>query len=220
MVKLVIFDLDGTLVNSIWDLADATNKALTEYGFPVHGVDEYYYFVGDGMLKLIERALPESNRDEETLKSVHKRFTELYAECYLNKTTAYDGMPELVKKKKKRGIKTAVASNKNDDFTAKIIGKLFKKGSFDVTMGKREGVAAKPSPEIVFNILKKLEEKPEDAVMVGDTNIDVSTGKNAGLRSVGCLWGFREINELREAGADFIVSNPREILELIDGGKL
>ena len=216
MIKLAIFDLDGTLVNSIDDLADAVNKALKECGFPTHSVEKYYYFVGDGVKNLIERALPENFKSEENIIKVQAIFAKNYEKNYINKTHVYDGIIELSQELKKLNVKLAVASNKPDDFTKKIIAELFPKGLFDLVKGNTKGVPHKPNPQIVEDILLKLEIEKSDCIFIGDTNVDIRTGKNAGMKTVGCLWGFRDLEELQKAGADFIVSHPLEILKQIN----
>lgn len=216
MFKLAIFDLDGTLVNSIEDLANAANKALKECGFPTHSLEKYYYFVGNGVKNLIERALPENSKSEENFVKVQTLFAENYAKDYITKTYIYDGILELLQEFKKLEIKLAVASNKPDDFTKKIINEIFPNGLFDLVRGNTKGVPHKPHPQIVENIMSQISIDKKDCIFIGDTNIDIQTGKNAGLKTCGCLWGFREIEELQNAGADFIVSHPLEILKHIN----
>lgn len=212
MIKLAVFDLDGTLVNSIEDLADACNKALEVFDFPIHSLEEYKYFLGDGVRNLISRAMPEEKRSERTIDEVHAIFKSYYEKNYINKTTAYDGIPRLLSELKKAGLILAVASNKPDEFTKKVVEKLFEEDTFEIAVGNVQGVAHKPDPEIVFRILSELNIGKEQAVFIGDTDVDIKTGKNAGLKTIGCLWGFREINELLKAGADFIASHPLDIL--------
>lgn len=215
MIKLAIFDLDGTLVNSIEDLADSCNKALTQCSFPTHDLDKYYYFVGEGVKKLVIRALPEENRDDETIEKVLGIFSEDYNKNYINKTIAYNEIPELLSKLTDAGILIAVASNKPDEFTKKIIEKLFPSVPFSSVVGNIKGVPHKPDPQIVFNILSELDVSAEETVFIGDTKTDIETGKNAGAKTIGCLWGFREINELKQAKSDFIATHPLDIFNYL-----
>ena len=211
MIKLAIFDLDGTLINSIEDLADAMNYALNKLGFQIHSLEKYHYFVGDGLKNLIARAIPENSRTNENFVKVQNLFSEYYSENYYKKTKIYDNIIELLNIIKSNDIKIAVASNKPDEFTKKIISKLFDKDLFDFVSGNKTDVPHKPNPQIINDLLNKLKISKENAVMIGDTNVDIFTGKNAEIRTIGCLWGFRDRAELEEAGADFIAKNPLDI---------
>ena len=215
MVKYIIFDLDGTLVNSIYDLADSVNFVLKQNGYPEHPLESFYYFIGNGTLKLIERALPENKRTSDEIERIHSQFSERYSKNYLNKTVAYDGINELLNELDRLKIKYAVASNKTDIFTRKIIDKLFV-NSFDAVIGKRDGNPTKPNPKIIYDILNGKDLSLSEILFVGDSNIDIQTGHNANLKAVGCLWGFRDEKELKEAGADFIISHPSELLQIIN----
>lgn len=215
MVKYIIFDLDGTLVNSIYDLADSVNFVLRKNGYSEHPLESFYYFIGNGTLKLIERALPQDKRTEKEIERVHSQFSEHYSKNYLNKTVPYEGIKELLDELDIRGIKYAVASNKTDIFTCEIIDKLFI-NSFDMVMGKRDGNPTKPNPKIIYDILEGKDLKTSEILFVGDSDIDIKTGHNAKLKAVGCLWGFRDERELKEAGADFIISHPSELLRIIN----
>lgn len=214
-MKLIIFDLDGTLINSLKDLADAVNYALKEYGCPVHDVEKYRYFVGNGIPKLIERALPAEKCSEKMILDVKSKFEQYYDEHYADSTVPYEGICDLLEALKAKGYKIAVASNKADEFTVKIADKLFGSGKFDVVCGKRSDTPKKPSPVIIENIMAEIGCKPEETVMVGDSDVDIFTARNAGIKSIGCLWGFRTEKELLDAGADHIVSSPMEILKYI-----
>lgn len=214
MIKLLIFDLDGTLVNSIEDLADASNYALTKHGFPSHEKEKYNYFVGDGVMLLLKRALPENNRDDHTIDLIKADFSEYYNRNYSTKTKPYEGLSELLSALKAKGLRMAVASNKPDEFS-KIIVEHFFEGLFEMVQGNKPDVPKKPDPQIVFEILEKLNVDKSECLFVGDTNVDIRTGKSAGVKSVGCLWGFRDLEELQEAEADYIISKPSEILNFI-----
>lgn len=215
MIKLAIFDLDGTLINSIEDLSNATNFALKECGFETHLVEKFYYFVGDGANNLISRAIPEGSRSDETIKKVKGIFADYYSKNYCEKTYIYDGISELLKELQAKDIKFAVASNKPDEFTKIIINKLFGEDTFDFVQGNKDGVPHKPNPQIIDEIVSILEVDKHNCVMIGDTDVDIKTGKNAGIKTIGCLWGFREIEELKKAGADFIAEKPLDILKFL-----
>lgn len=218
MFKLAVFDLDGTLVNSIFDLADAVNTALSEKGYPVHETDEYYFMVGNGAKKLCERALPEDRRTEEEIVSLQRRFSEAYSQNCLNKTRPYEGMPELVKRLREAGIMCAVASNKPDSFSGEIVAALFPEVRFDLVRGKRDGVPTKPQPQIVYNIAAELGADLAQAVFIGDSCVDVQTAHNAGLPCIGCVWGFRGEAELKANNCEYIAQTPDDIFRIIAGG--
>lgn len=219
MFKLAIFDLDGTLVDSILDLADAVNVSLTEMGYPVHNIDSYRYFVGEGVIKLCERALPENARNDVKIKELYNKFSDYYGKHYLNKTKPYDGINGVVDYLRSHNVKTAVASNKPHEFTVKIVNSLFKKGSFDLIKGNIDISKRKPSPYILEVIMGELRITKDETVMIGDSGTDILTAKNAGIESIGCLWGFRTRNELEAAGAGFIAEKPDEIIKFIMEGK-
>ncbi len=216
MIKYIIFDLDGTLVNSIYDLADSVNYVLKQNGYAEHPLESYYYFVGNGTLKLIERALPEDKRTANEIERVHSQFAERYSQNYLSKTIPYNGINELLDELDKRGIKYSVASNKTDIFTQEIINGLFPNNRFDVIIGKREENPTKPDPKIIYDILDGKNLTLDEILVVGDSDVDIETGHNACLKAVGCLWGFRDERELKEAGAEYIISKPMELFEIID----
>ena len=213
-MKLIIFDLDGTLVDSLEDLADAANYAMKQFGYPTHPTEAFRYFVGNGIPKLIERCLPEGERSPERIEEVRQVFSQYYNVHFADKTRPYDGIPELIDKLKREGVKTAVASNKADDFTCCIIDSFFK-GSFDMVRGSREGVPKKPAPDIVSHIMKELGADAEHTYFAGDSNVDMCTAKNAGVTSIGCLWGFRTKEELLEGGADFLAEKPIQIFDIL-----
>ena len=214
MIKLAIFDLDGTLVDSIDDLADSVNKALADFGYPVHSTGEYRRMVGNGAKKLIERALPEGT-SEKIRDRVHAVYSGYYREGCLNKTKPYDGIAEMIASVKAAGIKCAVASNKPDEFSNFIVSRIFDGGLFDLVRGKQDGTPTKPSPDIIYAICKTLGCETDEAVMIGDSNVDVMTAHNAGIRCIGCSWGFRGAEELEKAGADIIVGSANELRDTL-----
>lgn len=211
--KLIIFDLDGTILNTLDDLASSCNAVLAANNFPVHTKDEVRMFVGNGIRKLIERAVPEES-DEETKNKVLSDFTAYYKEHSLDKTKPYDGITELFSELKTRGIKIAVNTNKNEDVSKEICEKFFS-GFVDIVAGGNAGRPVKPDPSGVEMILKTLNIKPENTLYAGDSDVDYQTGINAGLDVVNVSWGFRDESFLREHGAEKIVHNPEELLEII-----
>lgn len=213
MIKAVLFDLDGTLVNSLFDLGASTNYALEKMGFPTHETEKYKYFVGDGMAKLIERALPESKRDKETIKTTLDIFMEHYRAHYVDKTVPYDGISELLDKL--TGVKKAVISNKADEMVIPLTKKLLG-DRFDIVCGKREGYPTKPDPTLTLEIIGELGVEPKECIFVGDSGMDMAVAKNSGCVAVGVLWGFREKEELLANGADYIISSPDEILHILE----
>lgn len=213
--SLVIFDLDGTLLNTIDDLGYACNHALAACGFPTHAIEEYPRLVGNGVNKLIERALPEGQKDEETVLRVRAHFVPYYNAHNCDFTRPYDGIPELLESLKNRGCMLAVASNKYQAATEKIVSHFFP-GVFDVVLGEREGVPRKPDPQIVRDIEAKLQrdEVPStySVLYVGDSLVDQATAANAGVPFVACSWGFVAREKLVEAGCEHIIDSPRELL--------
>lgn len=215
MIRLAVFDLDGTLLDSLEDLADAVNYALKKNGFETHPVEKYRYFVGDGAAKLIERVLPEGAKTPENEKLLHDDFSIYYEKHFKDKTAPYSGICEALEKLTGEGIKLAVLSNKPHDFVGGLVSGFFG-GSFNAGMwGNREGVRRKPYPDGLKLILDNAGVKPSECVMIGDTSVDIKTARNTGVHSVGCLWGFREIQELKEAGAEAIAENPSELFDII-----
>lgn len=216
MIKAVLFDLDGTLVNSLEDLADSSNYALAKFGFPTHETEKFKYFVGDGMPKLIERVLPENERSEERKAQVLKVFLEFYKEHFADKTKAYEGIYELLQKLKGMGLKMAVISNKAHNMTIEVAKKLFP-DTFDIVFGKKEGYPTKPDPKLTLILMKELGVKPEECVLIGDSGMDSKAAINANCVGIGVLWGFRNEDELLENGAQYIVKKPYEIIDIIKG---
>ena len=213
-MKAVIFELDGTLLDTCNDLANAVNYALNKNGFPTHNPEMFKIFTGDGTDVMITRALPESNRDAETLKKVREDYFEFYNEHSGECTRPYRGIPELLESLKSRGIMLAVTSNKIEFMTQSVIKHYFG-DTFDFVIGQSENVPPKPNPLMVFKAMKNLNVEPSECLYVGDTGVDAKTGKNAGIYTIGVLWGFREREELIENGADAIVDKPCQILEFI-----
>ncbi len=215
MIKLAVFDLDGTLVNSIQDLADAINFGLEKMNYPLHTVEEYNYFVGNGLEQLIVRALPKQNVSDENIDKLKKLFYDHYKKNFCNRTFIYDGINDLLCDLKDKGVILAVASNKPDYFSQIMVEKLFGKSMFKYVYGNKEGVSHKPEPDILYNIIEISGFEKSEVIMIGDTDVDIKTGKNAGVKTIGCVWGFRKLQELKQAKADFIVNSPSDILNII-----
>ena len=215
MLKAVLFDLDGTLVNSLADLAEGVNRALATENYPTHEVEAFKYFVGDGMPIMIERALPADEKDPDTIARMLKLLKAYYSEHFADFTCAYDGVPELVKELKKRGFIVAVVTNKAQDM-AEIVVKKFYGDTFDLIFGMREGIPGKPDPTMALLAMEELGVKPEECVFIGDSGMDVATGVNSGALPVGELWGFRGEEELRKNGAKYIITRPEELLDIIE----
>lgn len=214
MFKLCVFDLDGTLVNSLEDLADSTNYALEKNGFETCPLCEYNHYVGDGVPMLLKRALKQK-ATEDNVKTLLKDFNAYYDTHYANKTRPYGGICELLEKLSALNIKTAVLSNKPDNFVNIIVKELMPQIKFSFVQGKLEGVPKKPDPTALNNIIGNCDVSKDEVLYIGDSNVDVFTGKNAGVRVCGCVWGFRGREELEKAGADFIAYSPLDILNFI-----
>ena len=212
--KAVIFDLDGTLLNTLDDLANAVNYGLSQNGFPTHETEKYKMFVGNCTDMMITRALPENKRDGETLDKVRKLYFEYYNAHTGEFTRPYDGIPELLNSLKANGLKLAVVSNKID-FMVQLVVKEYFGDVFDFITGQADGVKPKPDPSMVFGAMKALDVKPDECVYVGDSGVDAETGKNAGIFTVGVLWGFRDERELRENGASAVIKKADELLEFV-----
>ena len=216
---LIIFDLDGTLINTIDDLGQACNHALSACGYPTHKIEEYPRLVGNGINKLIERALPQEHRNEETVMQLRAFFVPYYDEHNCDLTHPYDGIPELLAALKAAGNTLAVASNKYQAATEKIVAQLFP-DMFDVVLGERENVARKPDPQIVYDIVEAMrrlgnEVTDKEILYIGDSLVDAETAKAAKLPFVACTWGFCTREQLLTAQANHMVDHPLEILRII-----
>lgn len=215
MKKLIIFDLDGTLLNTIADLAHSTNYALKQNGFPTHEIAEYNFFVGNGINKLFERALPEGEKTEENILRVRKDFLEYYDAHNADCSRPYPGIPELLDKLQKESFQLAVASNKYHRATVKLVNHFFPTIHFAEILGQREGVPTKPDPTIVEDILATTKICREEVLYVGDSGVDMQTAINSGVTSCGVTWGFRPLTELESFHPNHIVNDPKEIIALL-----
>lgn len=214
MKKLAIFDLDGTLLNTITDLGKACNYALGEMGFATHPIQAYAYMVGNGVRNLMKKA--QQDADEETIDKLLEIFMTYYNNHCLDSTKPYPGIPELLENLTNRGISLAVASNKYQEATEKIISGTLPNFNFVAVEGMREGRNRKPDPSIIFSVLEQFPVPKRDVIYIGDSGIDIECAKRACIDSIGVSWGFRPASELRRANADFIVSHPAEILEHLE----
>lgn len=215
MKKLVIFDLDGTLLNTIADLAHSTNYALNKLGYPTHEVDEYNLMVGNGVDKLFERALPEKERNEANVLRVRKEFVPYYDAHNADDSRPYPGISELLAQLQTAGVRIAVASNKYQAATLKLIEHYFPETPFIAVFGQREGVRVKPDPTVVFDILNIANVAREDVLYVGDSGVDMQTAANAEITACGVTWGFRPRTELEEFNPQYIVDSTKEIADII-----
>ena len=210
---IVVFDLDGTLLNTIDDLGYACNYALEKTGHPTFPIEAYPAKVGNGINNLIRRALPEAERTEENILRVRAFFVPYYNAHNCDYTRPYDGIPEVLRTLKERGVYLAVASNKYQAATEKIVNHFFP-GMFDVILGEREGIERKPHPQIVFDILEKI---PGEVLYIGDSLVDFETAKNANVPFVACSWGFVSRDRLENAGIAHIVDEPLSLIRAFTG---
>lgn len=213
--KGVVFDLDGTLLNTIEDLAGSANTILQRRGYPVHDVEKYKYFVGNGIAELLRRALPSYIKDENLISQCVDDMREEYNKRMTLKTRPYPGIPELLDRLAELGIKMAILSNKPHPATKLITAQLLSKWEFDSVLGERPDVPRKPDPKGAFETAKHLEIMPEDILYLGDSGVDMVTANNAGMYGVGAAWGFRTADELKENGAKAVIHNPLELLNLL-----
>jgi len=214
MKKAVIFDLDGTLLNSLIDIAESVNYVLGKYNLPQHKFDDYKYMIGNGVEVLVKKALPD-NISKEDFEKYYKEISEVYRENQMNKTHPYDGIKDMLQGLKDKGVKINILSNKPDNFTQEVVKHYFPEFEFAVIRGALPDVPKKPAPDAVYSIVEQNGIDKQDFLYVGDTSTDMQTAKNAGLTAVGVLWGYRNEQELKENGADYIISKPEELLGLI-----
>jgi phosphoglycolate phosphatase len=214
--KGVIFDLDGTLVDTLGDIGSSMNRALGEKGFPLRRAEEYREMVGWGIVRLASLALPENKRNEETAKELAAEAARYYAETPLAVSKPYPGIREVVAELKRRKIKTAVLTNKPDPVAQLVIAGLFPPGSFDVVLGERKGSKRKPDPSSVWEILLELGLSPRDTIFMGDSEIDMETALAAECHALAVSWGYRPKELLLKAGAQRIIDKPEELLSIIE----
>ena len=213
--KAILFDLDGTLLNTLEDLGDAANRVLVARGFPTHKLDEYRYFIGDGTAMLITRALPEGQRNDDTIRACLKALLEGYGRNWKVKTRPYDGVTQMLDELTARRIKMAVLSNKSHDFTKRCVTDLLPNWTFHVVLGQRDAIPLKPDPAGALEVAERLNIPPGNFLYLGDSAVDMKTAIAAGMFPVGVLWGFRLAEELQENGAQVLIERPSEVLNLL-----
>lgn len=214
-IHAIIFDLDGTLLNTITDIANCANTVLERWTHPVHPVNRYAELVGDGLANLARKVLPLEHVEDETVTRFIEEYRVQYKDRWNETSTWYPGIPELLQELSNRELPMAILSNKRDDFTKVCVSSFFPDVGFQQVRGERAGIPIKPNPQSALEIAESLNVKPENCLFVGDSEIDIETGIRAGMTSVGVLWGFRPRDILEEAGANVLVSRPEEILRLL-----
>lgn len=209
----MLFDLDGTLLDTLEDISSAMNHALGTRGLPPHGPEDYRQFIGEGVRRLVQRAVAASGGDAGLEAEVFTEYRRRYAERLVETTRPYPGIPELLEALRGRGVPVGVLSNKPDDATRALVGRFFP-GRVEVARGERPGTPPKPDPASALEVARELGAEAAECLFVGDTKVDMQTARRAGMRPVGVLWGFRGRDELEAHGAEVIVARPEEILAL------
>lgn len=214
MYSLAIFDLDGTLLDTIGDLSTACNVALKTFGYPLHDEDTYKTYVGNGIYKLVERSLPVSERNEENVLRVKAVFDAYYKAHSLDFTKPYEGIIDLLKSLKKQGILCSVVTNKTHAYAVELV-RLFFDDLIEYTVGQREGIPTKPHPQGVLEIIDHFKVSHADCIYIGDSNVDMQTAQAAQVESVGVLWGFRSKEELIQSGATYLAKDANDLETII-----
>jgi phosphoglycolate phosphatase len=209
----VIFDMDGTLLDTLEDLGSCMNRVLERAAYPIHPIDAYKYFVGDGMANLIKRVLPEADCKEETIERLQAEMAAEYGAHWADKTALYPGIGVLLDELVRRNIRRAILSNKPHEFTTVMAERYFSNWSFDPVFGARDGVPSKPDPAAALEICRRWELDPEEVLYAGDTNTDMQTARRGGMFALGVLWGFRTKQELQENGAQSVIASPEQMLK-------
>jgi len=213
--EAVLFDLDGTLIDTVDDIGDSANRVLSNRGFPIHPISAYRQFVGEGIRVLFTRALPKEKQNGDLINICLKEFVEDYRRNYNVKSKPYNGIPDMLNALNARGLKLAILSNKPDPLTKDCVTSLLSNWDFDVVFGQRDSVPRKPNPQGALEIAEKLLISPSDFLYLGDTAIDMKTAVSAGMFPVGVAWGFRPVKELKGNGARVIIDKPIQLLDLI-----
>ena len=217
--KAVLFDLDGTLLDTLDDLADSMNHALVAHGLPPHDVDAYRTLVGDGVAALVRRVAPAAREDDDLARTLLAKMADEYSRRWADKTKPYDGVAETLDGLCRRRLPMAVLSNKPHGFTKQCVAGLLGQWRFDVVQGVDDSTPPKPDTAAALRIAGQLGATPAEVVYVGDTNTDMKTATAAGMFAVGALWGFRSADELRRSGADMLIEHPTELLHLVDAAR-
>lgn len=213
--KAVLFDLDGTLINSLHDIADSMNRVLEKKGYQTHDYDAYRYFIGRGLYNLVGNTLPEAEKTEQNIRNLYQELLRDYEVNLLQKTVLYRGIPDLLDALVAKGVKLTILSNKADNFTKKIAAELLKTWPFEVVLGSGDNVPRKPDPTGALMVCEALQLQPSDFLYLGDSSTDMQTALAAGMYPVGVTWGFRTKDELLENGAKTIIDKPIELLNLL-----
>lgn len=213
--KAILFDLDGTLLDTLKDLADSMNSILSAHGMNIYPVDEYRYLVGKGLRELIKSVLPEERADDRTIDELLAAMKIEYSKRWAENTKPYTGIPELLDELQKRKFPMTVLSNKADEFTKIMVETLLPDWKFQIVRGLKNNVPAKPDPASALEITRELKIKPHEFIYLGDTDIDMQTANAAGMYAVGALWGFRDTEELKTNGAKVIIESPLQVLDLL-----
>ena len=211
----VLFDLDGTLLDTLEDIADSTNQVLASFGFTTHPTASYKLFVGDGEDMLATRALPEGHRDAATVSRTVVLFHEVYSKRWANRTRPFPGIPSLLDSLVRDGIRLAILSNKAQKFAEAAVSRLLGQWSFEVVLGAQPSLPVKPSPEGALRIARKMALPPARFLYVGDSGVDMRTAASAGMYPVGALWGYRGQAELKASGALTLIATPEELLTVL-----
>lgn len=214
--KAAVFDLDGTLLDSLHDIGSSMNAALRSKGHPEHPIADYKYHVGDGVSILARRVLPEAYRIDDSIAELVLLMREEYGANWAKTTKPYEGVPELLDELTRRGVKLAVVSNKPHDFSQQVTMKLLSKWTFDPIIGSRAGIPHKPDPAGAIEAAAALKLAPAECVFIGDTYADMKTAVSAGMFPAGALWGFRDAKELLESGAKVLLAHPLDLLKSMD----
>jgi len=217
-IKAVVLDLDGTLLNTLDDIADSANRVLLNVGLPTYPVDRYRYFVGEGLQRLVERIIPDDKRSRDMVDRLIRDFREDYGRNWKVKTALYDGIEEMLDGLQLRGVRLGVLSNKPHEFTVICVREFFGEWEFKAVLGQQEGRPRKPDPAGALEAAGMLGCEPSEVLYVGDTATDMKTARAAGMVPVGALWGFRTEEELRQSGAAYIFNRPPQVLDLVSGG--
>ncbi|MBW2603408.1 MAG: HAD family hydrolase [Deltaproteobacteria bacterium] len=215
--EAVLFDLDGTLIDTLNDIGDAVNRVLSNKKFPTHAIFDYRKFVGDGSRTLMERALPPKYRKDKIIDACLEEYIEDYNNNYNVKSELYFAIPNLLDTLKAKGLKLGILSNKPDSITKNCVETFLSKWDFDVVFGQRDSVPPKPNPQGALEVAKKMSIPPSCFLYLGDTAVDMKTAVSAGMFPVGVLWGFRSRKELRENGAGAVIDEPLDVLNLLQG---
>ncbi|WP_329384656.1 HAD family hydrolase [Anaerofustis butyriciformans] len=218
MIKAAIFDLDGTIIDTLEDLAQAGNNVLKQNGFEVHDIEKYRFFVGSGIRNLCIRMLPEEKKsDEELINKIFNDFNSYYGKHYMDNTKAYEGVENMLNKLIDMNIKVGVLTNKGHEFTVPMLKKVYGDFPFSVILGKTDKFPVKPSKECIDYVMNKLEVSGEECIYIGDSNVDMQTAINGNISEIiGVSWGFRPVEELKQAGAKYIVHSPEAIIDIVN----